>query len=774
MPETGDCQNIHFVFEVNMHLAFSELSWQLSWEDPVDHSKHTVPAAVPGNVIGDLHRAGIIQDPYFGCSSLALRKYEFADWEYSTVFSLDRIPGEELRLVFEGIDTVADIFLNDEWIGHTENMFISHAFSVTPGQLRVGENTLTVKIKSSVNFARNKENPAACFTLPQCFEGLHIRRAISTYGWDIAPRIVGAGLWRGGYLETLKKDRWGEFYLATIRVQKNEAQLALAWNCHLTDTILDDLSAKLTMTCGSSVFTHTFPVRFTSGRELFNVPSPLLWSPRGSGTPHLYTCCLELFRKEELLDSAQWRAGIRTIDLKRTETLAPDGTGEFVFIVNNKPVFIKGSNWVPANALQGEAPERVLKSLDLFAEAGCNMVRCWGGGVYEDTPFFDRCDELGLMVWQDFMFACETVPQEEAFFEKVRVEAESVVKKLRNHPSLALYSGDNECDDLLGRGYLKKRPMSTNKVTRRILAEAVYMNDPVRDYLPSSPYRSDQILHLPEDPCPMPEQHLWGPRDSWKNPFYKHNNAIFASEIGYHGMPCVESVRKFIPEKELNDRYGQSWLLHSTQPFADENGPHAYRTKLMEDQTREFFGTLPEDLETFAFCSQAAQAEAMKYFIEIFRAAKPAKTGLIWWNIIDCWPQFSDAVVDYFYQKKLAFHYIKTAQQPLSLLLSDPEGWSAVLSAANDTPQAENGSWVVSDIESGEIFGSGTYTVGAETTEVIARLPLCASDKRMLLISWTSSAGRQYNHYLLGNAPFAPEQYRKWLTLLQEKTGIGR
>jgi len=744
--------------------------WRLLWREPGSGEHREVPAQVPGNVIGDLFRNGLIPDPFFGDNPGKIRKYESVDWEYRTVF---RCPapeaGEKLRLVFEGIDTVADIFVNGTRIGHAENMFVAHGFDLDLSLLR-DENELTVRIRSSVGYARSlPPTPPGCWAQPYNFEGLRLRRAMHTYGWDIAPRLVGAGLWRKVFLEFLPGDRWLSPYLATTRLEEGSAELALAWSFVSEAPALEGFEAKLTLSCGKSLHTETFPLRFTTGLRLFRVETPLLWWPRGSGPQNLYDVTLELRHGGETVDTLAWRTGIRTVELIRNDVPDAPDRRNFHFRVNGKKIFIKGSNWVPADALHGENPERTLKSLALFAELGCNMIRCWGGNVYEDDAFFDWCDEHGLLVWQDFMFSCELAPQDEAFLDAVRREAETVVTALRNHPSLALWCGDNECDEIFfWIGLYRRHVPSENRISREILPRAVFQFDPARDYLASSPFRKDEVTRQ-NLPFLSPEQHLWGPRDYWKNPFYKDNRAVFASEIGYHGMPDVSSLRKFIPKEAWNDRRGAAWLCHGSQPFGESDGPYAGRIALMEKQTENFFGFVPEKLESFMISSQIVQAEAMKYFIELFRSKKWEKSGLVWWNAIDCWPQFSDAVTDYYHVRKLAFYYIKNAQQALSLIICDPEAGKCRLIADNARNTAVSGTFEVTDLMTGEIFAEGEFRMDPDAAGEIAAFPVIPGEQRMLLVEWVCGGKQFFNHGLLGDPPFAPEQYLQWLDRLDER-----
>ena len=743
-------------------------NWMLSFEDPSTGEKHTIPAQVPGNVIGDLHRAGIIPDPFFGSNSVALRKYEFADWTYQTTFvPPEYAPGERLQLTLDGVDTVFTLRINGEVAGRGENMFIAHSFDVTDLVNPGVENELTVDIESSINFARNIPLTMASHTLDFSYDNFALRRALHTYGWDIAPRIVGAGLWRKVSLDVLKPERWTEVYLHTDSIEDGQAELSLFWQFTSPRRMLDGYSARFSMKCGESVYEETRTLRFTAGNTGIHLKSPKVWQPRNWGEQYLYDCSLTLLFNDEVKDVYTFRTGIRTVDLIRSEP-EPYEKGKFLFEVNGRPFFAMGSNWVPTDALHGENPERVRNALMLMAETGSNMIRCWGGSVYEDHEFFDICDELGFLVWQDFMLACQTPLQDERFRNAMAEEAACVIRKLRQHPSLALWSGDNECDcSLRWTGRLRKLLPSSNSITREILPRAVWTHDPGRDYLPSSPFLHDKVAREPEK-YHCPEQHLWGPRDDFKRDFYRRNTAVFASEMGYHGMPEVASLKQFLPPESLNGREGNpDWSCHASQPFGDPDGVNVYRVKLMLDQVLALFGTVPEELEPFSELSQIVQAEAFKFFIESFRIRWPEKTGVLWWNLIDCWPQFSDAVVDYYYRKKLAFTYIRQSQQPVVMMFDEPEAWHIGLYISNVTLDAREVDYQVEDLDSGEVVLSGRCRAEANATAKVDALRMSSGEQKMYLIRWYGKDIAGVNHYLQGTAPFAPERYANWLKKLQ-------
>ncbi len=380
-----------------------------------------------------------------------------------------------------------------------------------------------------------------------------------------------------------------------------------------------------------------------------------------------------------MVDEYRYRMGLRTVELRRTD-LASDPDAHFYFVVNGKRIITYGTNWVPADALHSFDKKRIGKILPMLSELGCNIVRMWGGNVYEDHEFYDYCDENGILIWQDFCMACGLYPQDEDFQNRLFEEASAVVKKLRNHVSIALWAGDNECDEAYfwGGKPLQGMTPSDNALTRKIIPKVLRLHDPSRPFLPSSPYLSDVLLKT-GNRWDAAEAHLWGPRDYFKGEYYRDSKACYASEIGYHGCPSPDSLKKFIAADQLwhwardGEKAGEDgqwekqgtwaktdWVAHATAfDFDIPDCWEKYRIPLMANQVIILFGKESDNLEDFARASQISQAEAKKYFIERFRYDRESKGGLIWWNLVDGWPQISDAVVDYYGAKKLAYYYIK-------------------------------------------------------------------------------------------------------------------
>jgi beta-mannosidase len=324
------------------------------------------------------------------------------------------------------------------------------------------------------------------------------------------------------------------------------------------------------------------------------------------------------------------------------------------------------------------------------------------------------------------------------------------------HPSIILWAGDNENDFVYYYKWngAKRRDPNTNILTRRVLPEVLNMHDYARPYLPSSPYVDEEAY---KSGGKISEDHLWGPRDYFKGKYYKNTVCHFASETGYHGCPSPASLEKYIPKeflftaKNANDWDGinnEMWLAHASSPET-ETGPYLYRIRLMADQVTTLFGaTVPCDLDSFAKASQISQAEAKKYFIERFRVTKWRRTGIIWWNLIDGCPQISDAVVDYYYCKKLAYHYIKRSQEPLALIFYEPKDGVLTLYAVNDFARDSEFTYKVTDMTEGAVVLEGKGFAPADASTALCSLGIREDEKHFYLVEWNDGGKSYSNHYM--------------------------
>ncbi len=723
----------------------------------IDEAKENfqcIAGTVPGDVYLDLLNAGLIEDPFYGRNYLDLRKFEFYQWWYEKEFNLpEESLNKKFKLIFHGIDTIATIWLNGNLLGKTQDMFVEHEFDVT-GLLKE-KNTLIVKIGSPVLWAKEKNYDAMNVSWEGRDEALWLRKAQHSFGWDIAPRIVSSGIWKDVELREFKDDEIEELYYATSKIEENSADLDIYFKFRTGLKYFEEFFLRFTFIDkynNEKVF--EFPVEFITGHLTVKLDNLYLWYPKGYGEPDLYRVKCELLHNGEVLDERIDTIGIRTVHLERTET-AEDGI--FRFIINGIPVRARGSNWVPLDALHSRDKERTIPVLELFDDLGCNIIRCWGGGVYESEEFFNFCDSHGIMVWQDFALACARYPQREEFQKVLEEEARKVTKRLRNHPSLILWAGDNECDYAYT---LENLLPSDNILTRKVLPSVCKQLDPYRPYLPSSPYLSDMVVKSKGKLSP-PEQHLWGPRDYYKSRFYTENNAEFISEIGYHGCPNLESLKRFIPEEYLSTCDNDYWRAHSVEHWRTRRRSYN-RNELMANQIKELFGVIPEKMEDFILASQISQAEAKKFFIERARLSDNI-WGIIWWNVTDCWPQISDAIVDYYFNKKLAYYYIKRVQEPFFIMISEPESWHVKVVGINDTLSRKEGTFIISDAVGGEKVIDRNFSIEPLSKKVLGMIRVSRGEQKLFIINWQLDGRNYRNHYLLGNPPFSLERYKDWM-----------
>ncbi len=718
-----------------------------------------ISATVPGNVELDLSKAGYLpEDLYMGTNIEKVQDYELHEWWYETEFDAPSLDTKEKAyLKFDAVDCFATYFVNSEKIGESKNALIEHEFEVT-NIIKAGKNTLTVCIKSAQIEAWSKKNPVN--TLIQTNDGKYVqfsqlRKAPHSFGWDIMPRAILGGIWRSVNLVVKGEIEIDQLYCYTDYVDG----IGKIFVCYdLIAPPSKDLSVELIAKHGDFETSCRNKMVYKAGSLSVDIENPKLWWPYGYGNASLYDVTVNFYKDDELVARKSLKTGIRTVELDRTNTNGENG-GRFRFLVNGVEIMAKGTNWVPMDAFHSRDAERYDKALELVRDIGCNIVRCWGGNVYEDHKFFDFCDENGIMVWQDFSMACCQYPIDDEFCRMMKEEAESVVKKLRNHPSIVLWSGDNECDQAR---YYRGLNADDNKITREILPQAVKTNDVKRPYLASSPYINEEICKA-QDLAKLPEDHLWGPRDYFKSSYYTTSNAHFVSEQGYHGCPTKENLAKFIDADHLwpNENNDQ-WTLHSTDIWGNDA-----RVRLVSNQIKQLFGYIPEDIDDYTFASQVSQAEAKKFFIERMRTGRPDKTGIIWWNLLDGWPQISDAVVGYYYDKKIAYDYIKRSQQPVSLMFRELENWNLTLVAANDTQDVVSGTYTVKNLDTGEIVAEGTFDVKENRICDLQKVPVMYSDKGMFLIEWHIDGKRYYNHYMFGYPGFDLEKYKEWYSKIK-------
>ncbi|MEU0274799.1 glycoside hydrolase family 2 protein [Streptomyces sp. NPDC006307] len=616
------------------------------------HDGALLRARVPGCVHTDLLAAGVIPDPFVGQNETEIAWVGRQAWSYVTELSHGS-PHERTDLVFDGLDTAAAITLAGEALGTTRNMHRGYRFDVTG---RTG--SLEVRFASAYDEAeavraRTGERPNV---YPEPFQ--YIRKMACSFGWDWGPTVVTAGMWRPVRLE-----HWSTARIDRVRplvtVDGGTGRVEVRLRVERTER-----GAGRPLTARAAVGGCEAEVSFTGEEAVLRleVAEPRLWWPRGYGEQPLYDLEVTLLDEGSALDTWRRRIGFRTVGIDRSADA--HGTG-FTFVVNGVRIFARGVNWIPDDVLPSRVtPERYRARLAQAAEANVDLVRVWGGGIYEDDAFYDACDELGLMVWQDFLFACAAYPEEQPLRGEVEAEARDNVVRLMPHPSLVLWNGNNEnlwgfrdwgwkpslAGDSWGEGYYLG-------LLPRIVAEL----DPTRPYTAGSPW-SGSWDHHPNDPR-HGTHHSWEVWNREDYAAYRANVPRFVAEFGWQAPPALATLRRALPGEELApDSPG---MLHH-QKAEDGNG------KLNRGIARHF--ALPEDdFDRWHYLAQVIQARAVASGIEHWRAHWPVCAGTVVWQLNDCWPVSSWAAVDGDGRPKPLFHALRRvyADRLLTLLPGD-------------------------------------------------------------------------------------------------------
>lgn len=611
-----------------------KLSLAGDWALLVVGQEESVPASVPGSVYQDLLQNGLIEDPFYRDNedaALALMENGFV---YSRAFeATEQLLGcDTVLLRCEGLDTLAAVTLNGEQIGSADNMHRIWEIDVS-GSLRQGRNEIAIRFDSPTKWIREKyaQNP---------YEGsgesmrgfVHLRKAHCMFGWDWGPRLPDCGIWRDIMLIGIEASRIEGVYVR----QAHEAG-------RVTLSLDIEQSGKCQAECTVTAPDGTVYLPDTAGQ--FVIENPRLWWPNGYGEQPLYTVSVSLTNNGTAVDSWTRRIGLRTMTVRREK----DAWGEsFCHAVNGVPVFAMGADYIPEDSLLPRmTPERTRALLEDAAAAHFNCIRVWGGGHYPSDAFYDVCDELGLMVWQDFMFACGAYALTDAFEQNIRAEFADNIRRLRHHASLALWCGNNEMEGFAAMGLWVSTPKQRSEYIRMyeyIVPDELKKHDPATFYWPSSA-SSGGSFDDPNDPN-RGDMHYW---DVWhgEKPFaeYRKHYFRYVSEFGFQAYPHIKTVESFtLPD----DRNAFSRVMEKHQRNPAANG------KIMKYIAQSYL--YPKDFEALVYTSQLLQAEAIRYGVEHWRRNRGRCMGAIIWQLNDCWPVISWSSVDYYGRWK-ALHY---------------------------------------------------------------------------------------------------------------------
>ncbi|MDQ2856639.1 MAG: hypothetical protein M3R68_09945, partial [Acidobacteriota bacterium] len=612
-------------------------------------------ATVPGCVHTDLLNNKLIDDPFYRDNEQKQQWIGKTDWEYQTVLNITpaMLARDKLELVFEGLDTYANVFLNDESLLNTDNMFRTWRTDCKR-LLRPGANTLRIRLRSPINevlplmakmdYQLPAGNDQGEKTSP------HTRKAPYQYGWDWGPRFVTSGIWRPVFLETWNKARLDDLHIlqkhVTAAAASLTAEVEVVANTDASATIIvDNLSDK-------SLAVRK-EVKLTPGVNRvaldFVVARPALWWPNGLGAHPIYSFKARLLIDGKRIDETVTRTGLRSLELRQQ----PDESGKsFTFVINGQPVFAKGGNWIPADSFPTRiSTAKYRQLLESVRDTNMNMLRVWGGGIYERDDFYDLCDEMGILVWQDFMFGCSLYPGDQMFLDNVRQEAIDNVKRLRNHPSIAIWVGNNEIESgWFHWGWKDQLPARLwddyLKLFYGVLPEVCASLDPSRPYWPSSP--SSKLEDDPESQK-MGDLHYW---QVWHAalPFseYEKQHPRFMTEYGFQSFPQLETVNTYTVPSD-HDIKSPVMMAHQRHPRGNQ--------LIREYMLREY--PEPRDFESFLYVSQVLQAEGIKIGAEHLRRIMPHNMGSLFWQIDDCWPVASWSSIDYTGRWKALQYYAR-------------------------------------------------------------------------------------------------------------------
>ena len=645
----------------------TNLSLNKNWVFSSTDDSTWLPATVPGTIHTDLMDNNIIEDPFFRLNEHDVQWIDKKDWKYKTVININNqtLNKQNVFLDFFGLDTYASIFLNDSCIINTDNMFRTFSIDVK-NHLKLGDNHLLVSFESPIKKGLEKKEKLG-YSIPISGNDLaeigkvegekrvsvFNRKAGYHFGWDWGPRLVTSGIWRPVILNT-----WDNFKINDIYIQQElknnkgflNASIDLSFDENYQgeeidlEIIVNDKSVKnLSVKTDSTQQKYDIP---------FEIKNPKLWWPNGMGEQYLYDIKINVSDKKHK-DSKSYKVGLRSIELVRE----PDSIGtSFYFKINGYPVFMKGVNYIPQDVFLTRPRHNDYEFLLSSAvEANMNMIRVWGGGIYEEDKFYELCDEKGLLVWQDFMFACAMYPGNKSFLENVRQEAIGNIKRLRNHTCLALWCGNNEVLTAWENWGWKENEIKNQSkeiadtifqayenIFHKILPEAINRYDSKRSYWPSSPgsgFGETQNLE-------SGNAHYWW---VWwgKKPFSSYNDSIprFMAEYGFQSFPEFNSVKKYTNPKDY-DIYSEVMKSHQRSSIGNET----IEEYLLRDYNK------PKNFEQFLYVSQLLQAHGMKIGIEAHRRNRHRCMGSLYWQLNDCWPVASWSGIDY-YGKWKALHY---------------------------------------------------------------------------------------------------------------------
>jgi len=672
-------------------------------------------AEVPGSNFSDLLKHNFIPDPFYGTNEDSIQWVCERNWQYKSHFSAPKssLENENQLLVFSGLDTYAKVYLNDSLILQANNMF--RTWEIDVSNILKKDNTLLIKF-DAISKIENKRQTTLGYSLPGG-ERVFTRKAGFHYGWDWGAKISPTGIWRKVELQS-----WSDCKIKDVYIVQDNLTDTLA---SLTANIEIESSVEkpITIKAYDKVWGN-FKLQKGNNKLsiIIRIPNPELWWPNGYGKQKLYDIPISISDENGIIDSQKKKIGLRKIELISEQ----DSIGEsFYFKVNNKPIFMKGANYIPQDNLQNRVTKTHYRNLlNDAVKANMNMLRVWGGGIYEEDIFYDLCDSLGILVWQDFMFACAMYPSDSLFLKNVQEESIQNVKRLRHHPSIALWCGNNEISEGWNRwgwqdSYTEKQKSviwgGYQKVFQEILPAIVSENTQTAYWESSPKFGRGNPQHQFQG-----DAHYWG---VWHDaePFENLEKIVprFMSEFGFQSFPEISTIATFSDSTD--------WDLSSDVMRSHQKHPRG-NALIKEYMQREY--NVPEKFEKFVYASQILQAEGMRIGLESHRRSQPYCMGTLYWQLNDCWPVASWSSRDYFGNWK-ALHY--TAQDvfaPISLSLEKTENNSFNIWAISDTTNCTDTLLINTYSLEGKLISCSKQFIKIQAkSQLIASIPFCKDDE---------------------------------------------
>ncbi len=680
--------------------------WRFRAVASADHPEATAwhEATVPGVVQTDLHHAGVIPDPFYADNEKRLQWIGLTDWEYTTEVDVapELLRHAHLDLVFDGLDTFANVTLNGIPLLSADNQFRTWRVDAKSA-LHAGRNTLTVVFRSPTNLLTPIVAKLPVLIPGTGYEPLdrdkgifpvshYMRKAPYSYGWDWGPKFVTMGIWKPVRLEAWDDARITSFHLRQDSITAERALVEAELNLDSSIAGSGSLQLNITSPDGKMLPTRITPVVLDRGDNRLTVPlrieHPERWFPNGYGAQSRYTITAVLLRNGKTLARTQRKTGLRSVELRRT----PDQWGtSFTFVINGIPIFAKGANFVPLDSFAPSITDaRHRQILTAARDVHMNMLRIWGGGFYESDSFYDLCDELGLMVWHDFMFGGALVPGDKAFQENVRAEAVEQVQRLSDHPSLTLWCGNNEVETAWHNwgDHLEFEKSIAPEQRERVWQDYVVMfRDILKGtvaaygngvpYWPSSPGSNFDDVPPGKQDGDMHSWSVWSAGAPITD--YAKERPRFLSEFGFQSMPDLQTVRAFAgADEDLN-----SPALQNHERFI-----HGF-DRMQQYLKDEFRPT--RDFASFVYLSQLMQAEAVKFGVETMRARRPETMGTLYWQLDDCWPVASWSSIDSIGHWKALQFFAARFYAPL-LIAAEPQAGGVAIHIVSDELQPREAS----------------------------------------------------------------------------------